>query len=378
MILTAVVFFIILSILVLIHELGHFTVARMIGVKVEEFGFGLPPRIYGRKIRGIIYSLNWLPIGGFVKLAGEDESPSPKSPKYPKHPKSFFFARSKKERALILLAGVAMNFLLAVGITTYLLTQGVQEPTGQVHIERVLPGSPASAAGLKANDVIQSITHPRNVLGGYSVSQEVHLAPTESKKIVVPKDLIDTVKAYAGQTVTLTILRDNQITLISLIPRKNFPTGEGPMGVVISDLEMKKYPLSRAPFIAVKINCQRGWAMLAGIGALIGRLAQLKPVGSDVAGPIGIAQVTATAVKFGWKAVLEFMSILSLNLAVLNILPIPALDGGRLAFVFLEKILGKKVRPAFEQSTHQVGMIILFILILLISINDVFRLARGG
>jgi regulator of sigma E protease len=378
MLLTAVVFFVILSILVLIHELGHFTVARIIGVKVEEFGFGLPPRIFGKKIRGIVYSLNWLPIGGFVKLAGEDESPSPKSPKYPNHPKSYFFARTKKERAAILLAGVAMNFLLAVGITTYILTQGVLEPTGRVHIERVVPASPAEKAGLKAGDVIQSITYPRNVLGGYSASKEVELAPVESKKIVIPKDLIDTVTAHAGQTVTFSILRDSHITPISLIPRKNYPKGEGPTGIVISDLETHVYPLSQAPGAALKINLERGWAMLAGIGSLIGKIAMLKPVGGDVAGPIGIAQVTGAAVKFGWKAVLEFMSILSLNLAVLNILPIPALDGGRLAFVFLEKIIGKKVKPAFEQKTHSIGMIILFLLIILISINDVMRLARGG
>jgi regulator of sigma E protease len=366
MLLTAVVFIIILSILVLIHELGHYTVARLIGVKVEEFGFGLPPRITGRRIRGIIYSLNWLPIGGFVKLAGEDESEG--SHPHIKHRKEYFFARTKKERAAILLAGVAMNFLLAVCITTYMLTQGVLEPTGQVHIESVTSSSPAQKAGLKAHDVIQSITYLKGV----------QLAPTESKKIVIPTDLIDTVKAHAGQQVTLTVIRGTQTLKIPVVPRKEYPKGEGPMGVVISDMEIHRYPASQAPFAAVKINLERAWAMLAGIGALIGKIATLKPVGGDVAGPIGIAEVTATAVKFGWKAVLEFMSILSLNLAVLNILPIPALDGGRLAFVFLEKILGKKVKPAFEQSTHQIGMIILFILIILISINDILRLARGG
>jgi regulator of sigma E protease len=376
MLITVLVFIAILSVLVFIHELGHFAVALLIGVKVEEFGFGLPPRIIGKKIRGILYSLNWLPIGGFVKLAGEDESEG--SHPHIKHRKEYFFARSKKERASILLAGVAMNFLLAVGITTFLLTQGVQEPTGQVHIESVMPGSPAEKAGLKAEDVIQTITYPRNVLGGYTASKELELAPTEAKKIVVPADLINTVKAHAGESVTLAVLRGSQRLTISLIPRKEYPKGEGPMGVVISDLETHVYPFSQAPFAATKINLERGWAMLAGIGSLIGKLARLKPVGGDVAGPIGIAQVTGQAVKFGWKAVLEFMSILSLNLAVLNILPIPALDGGRLAFVFLEKILGKKVKPAFEQSTHQIGMIILFILIILISINDVLRLSRGG
>ncbi len=350
MLTTAVVFFIILSILVCIHELGHFTVARMIGVKVEEFGFGLPPRIVGKKFRGILYSLNWLPIGGFVKLAGEDESEGT----HPniKHRKEYFFARSKKERSLILLAGVAMNFLLAVGITTYLLTQGVLEPTGRVHIEQVVATSPAQQAGLQKGDII----------GNFKT----------------PGELISFVNKEKGREIVLSIERQGKNMDVRVTPRAIVPKGEGPLGVVISDLETHVYSVSQAPFAAVKINLTRAWQMLAGIATLLGKLVHLKPVGGDVAGPIGIAQVTATAVKFGWKAVLEFMSILSLNLAVLNILPIPALDGGRLAFVFLEKILGKKVKPAFEQSTHQIGMIILFILIILISINDVMRLARGG
>jgi regulator of sigma E protease len=356
MFITVIVFIAILSILVLIHELGHFSVARCIGVRVEEFGFGLPPRIFGRRIRGIIYSLNWLPIGGFVKLAGEDESEE--SHPHIKHRKEYFFARSKKERAAILLAGVAMNFVLAVGITTYLLTQGVEEPTGHVHIERVIANSPAQKAGLKEGDIVARVN--------------------EEKNITVPRELITAVTNHAGEKITLTIFRDTKQMSVAVVPRKEYPKGEGPTGIVISDLETRVYPVSQAPVVATKINLERGWQMLAGIGTLIGRLVRLKPVGEDIAGPIGIAQVTGEAVMFGWKAVLEFMSILSLNLAVLNVLPIPALDGGRLAFVFLEKILGKKVKPAFEQSTHQIGMIILFILIILISINDVLRLARGG
>jgi len=118
--------------------------------------------------------------------------------------------------------------------------------------------------------------------------------------------------------------------------------------------------------------------MLVGIGVVLWKLAHLAPVGGDVAGPIGIAEVTGQAVKFGWHAVLDLMSIISLNLALLNVLPIPALDGGRLLFVVLEKVLGRRVKPAFERSTHQIGMIILFILVFLISINDVLRIARGG
>lgn len=351
MLFTAVVFFIILSILVLIHELGHFLVARFFGVDVEEFGLGLPPRIFGKKIKSTIYSLNWLPIGGFVKLAGEDDGEQGQQ-----RGKVLFWQKSKKQRAAILSAGVVMNFLLAVGITMFLLTRGVNEPSGKVHIERVADGSPAAEAGLKGNDVIKKI---------------------EDKEIKTPTDLIEFTKTHAGEIVTLTILREGKEQIVSLVPRVDPPAGQGPMGVAISDLELRTYTWLEAPGKALGITFVRARDMLGSLGMLVWRLATLQPLQADVAGPIGIAQVTGQAVKFGWLAVLEFTSILSLNLAVLNILPIPALDGGRLAFVFLEKILGRKIKPAFEKSTHQIGMIILFALILLVSIHDILRLVRG-
>ena len=161
MVLTALTFIAILSILVLVHELGHFMVARFFGVRVDEFGFGLPPRITGKKIRGTLYSLNWLPVGGFVKLAGEDEEDTDRA-KLKKEPKGvrnqYFWAKSRFERVCILLAGVAMNFLLAVGITAFLLTRGIVEPTTIVHIEKVSVGSPAEKIGLRAGDVVSSIS----------------------------------------------------------------------------------------------------------------------------------------------------------------------------------------------------------------------------
>lgn len=350
---TAVVFFIILSILVFIHELGHFAVAIWVGVHVEEFGFGLPPRILGKKIKGTIYSINWLPIGGFVKLAGEDDEGNT----HVKNRKVYFWARSKKERGAILLAGVTMNFVLAVGITTYLLTQGIFEPTGRVHIENIAVGGPAEAAGLMKGDVVVSINS---------------IAPK------TPKELIDFTNEMKGETVQLSYLRDGNTQTVSLVPRENPPVGEGPMGVAISDLEEHKYLWTQAPGKALIMNLERARDMFIGIGVTLWKLAQLKSPGADVAGPIGIAQVTGQAVKFGFKAVLEFMSILSLNLAVLNVLPIPALDGGRFLFVFLEKIMGRKVAPAFERTAHQYGMVVLLLLVLLVSINDILRLARGG
>lgn len=371
MLLTALVFFAILSILVLIHELGHYGVARWIGVHVEEFGLGLPPRIFGKRIGSTIYSLNWLPIGGFVKLAGEDEEDArlkrPRLARQGEALRKFFWARSKKERAAILIAGVTMNVLLAVGLTAYLLTQGVLEPSGRVRIEKIQPGSPAETVGLQENDVVTSIIF----------DSSDPLAPSDTKPITVPRDLIDTTRAHLGEEVTLRILRNRDEQTVMVTPRKDPPAGQGPLGVVITDLELRTFTWQEIPVEAIRINALRAKDMFTGIASTLWRLATLRSPAADVAGPIGIARVTGEAVKFGWMAVLEFMSILSLNLAVLNILPIPALDGGRLAFVFLEKLIGKRLRPAFERSAHQAGMIILLSLILLVSINDILRLTKG-
>lgn len=353
MILTAITFLVILTILVLIHELGHFLVARAVGVRVEEFGLGLPPRIWGKKIGETIYSLNWLPIGGFVRLAGEDQDPDSRPAKSTStNVKSYFWARSKKERSAILVAGVCMNFALAVAITAGLLVTGVREPSGKIHVERVIDGSPAAVAGFKVGDILPSF--------------------------VTPKDLINYVNKEKGKEVVFTVIRDTKELTITATPRTDVPPGEGPLGVAISDLELHKYPLSEAPGKALTINLSRARDMLVSLGSTVWRLVTLRPPEADVAGPIGIAQVTGQAVKFGWMAVLEFASILSLNLAVLNVLPIPALDGGRLAFVFLEKIFRRRVNPIFERNAHQIGMIILLGLIVLVSINDVLRLVRGG
>jgi regulator of sigma E protease len=382
MLLTAVIFFLILSILVFVHEFGHFITAILIGVKVEEFGFGLPPRAWGKEIKGIVYSINWLPIGGFVKLAGEDEDPPSHKAAAGKRSSQYFWARSKKERAVILLAGVTMNFLLAVAITTFLLLSGIQEPSGRVHVESVVAGSPAEKAGLREGDIIKTISiPPKDVLGAYiepKADKGAEKLPVTTINVTITSDLISAVKRYAGEEIVLTILRSGQEYAVNIVPRKEYPKGEGPMGVAISDMELKTYPLAQAPFKALSITLIRAKDMVVGIATTLYLLVTGKSSGADVAGPIGIAQVTGQAVKFGWKAVLEFMSILSLNLAVLNILPIPALDGGRFVFVVFEKILGRRVRPAFEKQTHQIGMIVLLVLVVLISINDILRIARGG
>lgn len=367
MLLTALTFFIILSVLVFIHELGHYAVARLVGVRVEEFGFGLPPRIFGKKIRGTIYSLNWLPIGGFVKLAGEDPSEA-EAQQAKLHGKragadirQYFWARNRTERAAILLAGVVMNFLLAVGITTVLLTYGVVEPTNTVHLERIVAGGPAEHAGLKPGDIVRTVTYGTD-------------GSTQTISITENQQLVDIAKQEAGRPITLGLERDKVALSVTVIPRTNPPKGEGALGIAISNFERHKYPWTEAPVRAVVLSAQRMWLMLSGLGNIVFRLVTGAKVKSEeISGPVGIAQVTGEAVKYGWEAVLEFTSILSLNLAVVNVLPFPALDGGRLAFVVLEKF-GKKTRPDIERTIHQIGMIVLLALVALITVSDVVRL----
>ncbi len=357
MILTLITFILVLSILVFVHEFGHFIMAKKIGIKVEEFGFGLPPRIWGVKKGETIYSINWLPIGGFVKLAGEDEETEHKSQNSmtKQELKRYFFARSKKERAAVLLAGVTMNFILAVTIVSFIFTQGVSVPTETVHIEKVIANSPASSAGLVEKDIIRQY-------GDYQIKSN--------------QELIEAAKKYGDQEVSIELERQGKAVILTITARKNPPPNEGPLGIVITNLEERRYPFYLAPFYGLVETTKMSVMMLQALGVMLYKLVTFQPIGADIAGPIGIAQVTGEAVKFGFTAVLQLMGILSLNLAIINILPIPALDGGRLMFVVLEKFIGRRVKPKIELIAHQIGMAILLSLIVLVTINDILRIIR--
>lgn len=368
---TAVVFLLVLSTLVLIHELGHFLVARFIGVFVEEFGFGLPPRVFGKRIGKTIYSLNMLPIGGFVRLAGEDEEDEDiketKKKVKGKDLKKYFWARSKLERGAILVAGVTMNLLLAWVISTGLLIHGIDEPAPWVKIEEVSPNTPAEMAGLKAKDVVKEITY----------------TDTQGKTITlptrIPDELIAATKKNLGHAITLHIARGQESLSVVITPRVTFPKGEGAMGIKIGfDITTLKYPWYEAPIRAVGFTAKRGYDMMASIASLPSRALAGQKVQDEVAGPIGIAQITGQAAKIGPIAVFNLMSVLSLSLALLNLLPIPALDGGRLFFVIVEAITGKKVNQQFERRAHQIGMMVLLLFILLVTLNDIGRIFLHG
>lgn len=360
MIITILAFIIVLSILVLIHELGHFLVAKKLGIKVEEFGFGFPPRLFGVKKGETLYSINLLPVGGFVKLYGEDAAGGGSlkgKHEEAKDKKRAFYARPIWQRLSVVVAGVVMNFILAVVIISYLFgSNGVALPTQHIKITEVLPNSPAVSAGIQVGDEVISVNG-------------VPIRSTD--------EFVKEIKKTLDSEVSIVTRKNGVEETVKLTPRKNYPKGEGPVGVGITNIEIKKYPWYQAPFFGTLEALRFSWMIISGLGDMIfGFLFEgTKPEG--VAGPVGVAQLTGQAVTYGVTATLWLTALLSINLAVLNILPIPALDGGRLFFILIELVTRKKVNPKYEGYAHAAGIAVLLSLMLLITVFDVMRLLSG-
>jgi len=339
------------SLLVFVHEAGHFLAAKWRKVAVEEFGFGLPPRLWGRKFKGTIYSLNWIPLGGFVKLKGED-------------PEAAFIGdvdsfsvKSKKSRTAILLAGVVGNLLLAWLIFSFLFAIGNPSiSSGKVVIEEVVPGSPAEAAGLQKDDVVLAV---------------------DDQKVETTEDLISRVGKRVGNIVDLRIERQGQALQMQLVPRSEPPEGEGPLGIKIKmmdpQISLTKYPLWQAPWHALREVGGITKSMIVGFGAMIMRIFTRGEVPTEVAGPVGIKMMTDVAASMGKRFFLQFVALLNLNLFVFNLLPIPALDGGRLLFLGFEAVLRRRLNPKVEKIANNLSLAFLLLLSALVTIQDVSR-----
>lgn len=350
---TILVFFIILSILVLIHEFGHFWVAKKSGMIVEEFGFGLPPRLFGFKWRGTLYSLNALPFGGFVKIFGENPS---EVSSVQKHAHRAFYQKSALARGGVIVAGPVMNFILAVAIISYMFTKGVYIPSGQVRIVEVSKNSPAHSAGLKKGDIFVRFD--------------------SEKDIVASSQLVEFSKKYAGSAVSLVFRRGKAEQKTSIIPREKPPKGQGSLGVLISDVKFAKYTWYQSPFVGLQESLRVSWEFYKELGKVAGRLITLQNPQVEVAGPVGIAQLTGKAVKNGFESVLQLMGLLSLNLALINLLPFPALDGGQLAFVVYEGVTRHKLKDELKARINAVGFACLLFLIILITFSDLVKLFK--
>jgi len=384
---TIIIFIIVLSVLVFAHELGHFFTARRFGVKAEEFGLGFPPRAIGvyrnrlgqwKKIIGnrstesldnsqdetirpavgaTIYSLNWLPIGGFVKIKGEngegqDEIDS-------------FAAKKIWQRIIILAAGVIMNVVLAwilfsvgymLGLpqTTDTVSKQARISEPRVVVIQVEADSPAAQAGLQVDDLILQFNH--QIIG------EGNSLPS-------------LIAANAGQEVDMLINRSGQEEVLQITPQPQ-ENGQASIGIGYFSAGLVRYPFFSAIWEGLKTT---GWLLKEIVVAFVNLFSDIfqgNNIGDQFAGPVGIANITGQAARLGFTFLLQFVALLSLNLAIINILPLPALDGGRIVFLLIEKVIGRPVRRDIEALIHNFGFLLLIALIIFITYKDIINLFK--
>lgn len=440
---TLIAFILILSLLIFVHELGHFVVAKRSGIIVEEFGFGYPPRAWkfwqeegsitlagqryaiGRKInvpRGLHpgvqvsvetapraggrlevtrldlisprkekqaadrrqpdqaanaeqapkrpvyvvealerpteYTLNWIPFGGFVRMLGEEDPNSPGS----------FASKSKRTRLAVLVAGAGMNLILAAVVFSLTYMAGVPEPVfgtnaaGErlpvvsVVVDEVVPDAPGAEAGLQTGDVIISV---------------------DSRELRFPGDLIDYIDEKKGTAVDLQVQRGGELLTLRLVPRSNPPQGQGPIGITLHhelQRQVVYYPLGEA---LVRGTLETGRIVGFTFFVPVAIIQNIIPAeAARPTGPVGIYQLTGQAVNASvnlqwWYPVLWITAMLSTALAVTNLLPLPALDGGRIFFILVEAVRGKRIDPEKEGAIHFIGLAILVTLMVVISYYDV-------
>ncbi len=358
--------------LVIVHEWGHFIAARRGGVEVEEFGVGFPPKALTiKKKRGTEYTLNWLPLGGFVRLKGEHDADT--------EPGSYGAAQLST-KVKIMLAGVGMNLLTAfilftivalIGMPKLINDQFTVASDTKITKQNLYAGyvdenSPAAKAGIKAKDQLVSITNKEGVVS----------------KIKTKDSLPNITHQSAGETVTISYIRSGQThettaTLLSdqeVEASKKTDNPKGYLGIVPTDLTLQRSTWS-APIVAVGTMKQLTVITFKGLGSIVSGLSRgdTKKATEQVSGPIGIYVVLKDGSSLGLAFVLMIIAVISLTLAIMNILPIPALDGGRLFVTLLYRVRRKKLTPKIEERIHGTGMAVLLTLIALISIVDVKR-----
>lgn len=348
MLITILAFLGVLAIVIIAHELGHFATAKACGVKVEEFGLGFPPRLLSFKRGETRYSLNAIPLGGFTKMAGEEDPEVERS----------LASKGIGTRLLVLSAGSIMNAILPFLLLSIAFMIPHNVVVGQVAVEEVAENSPAAMAGIKAGDIIISIN---------------------DKPINNTSDLSRYIQMNLGGEITILVEHsDASQEEVELVPRWRPPEGEGAVGIVISTLEptveRQSYPFWRAIPMGVSQTIE---TLVLFKNAILSLFIGTASIGG-VAGPVGIAQITGEVAKAGISPLLEWTAFFSLNLAILNLLPLPALDGGRITFVLLEWVRrGKRISPKREGLVHLIGFFMLMAFILAVTYQDIIRIISG-
>lgn len=353
MLLTIIVFLLILGLLIFVHEFGHFIFAKKVGIKVEEFGFGFPPRLFGIKRGETIYSINWIPLGGFVKIYGEDGKG--------KEDKKSFASRRIGQRAIILTAGVVMNFVLAALLLSIGFKLGLPQvlegnekniKEAKIQLIQIAKNSPADRAGLKVGDEIIAFN---------------------GKQIENIEEFQRLTKKMAGKEIVLQIKHLNEKREVKITPRRYPPENEGALGVALAKTAIVSYPWYAALWRGITMTFSVTILIVVTFYEIIKNLILDQPIAAELAGPVGIAVLTHQATKMGFVYVLQFTALLSINLAIINILPFPALDGGRLLFLAIEKIRKKPTDQKLENLIHAIGFALLILLMVIVTFRDVTK-----
>ena len=356
---STVLFLVILLGLVMAHEAAHFFTAKAFGILVHEFAFGFPPRIWGRRIGETLYSINWLPVGGFVRLEGEEAGDGPRS----------FASQAAWKRLIVLAAGAVANLLLPIVLFAFALAIPHQIPEGRAVVTAVVAGSPAEAAGLQAGDVI------------------VAVAGRDAANIVETSRFV---RLHQGQTFDLEVRRAGDLLHLDVYGRWAPPAGEGPTGISIAPVAVaadgRPYTTTEAqpPWEALPNAARMTWdTMILARNEVVGWFKGSG--GPQFAGPVGIAQTTGEVARSSETTVgaisplLELAALLSINLGIMNLLPLPMLDGGRIFFLFIEVLRGgRRIAPEREAIVHMIGFAAFIVLAIVITFADVSRIVGGG
>lgn len=364
---TIVIFVLVLVALIVVHEFGHFLAAKWSGMRVDEFGLGYPPKAWGKKVGETEYTLNWLPFGGFVKIFGEDPLPGEEYA-----PRSFG-SKPKIQQALVLVAGIAMNLAFAYILITATLAMGttralteeeaVRAPDAVLAVSSVLSGSPAEEAGLAPGDFILTATSDVRTFTG---------ADARTFTTFVAED------AFVGETLTLEVRKpDGSERALSVRPETGViasDPGRPALGVGVTAVGTIATPFWQAPIdgaiLTWELTKQTAIALVGFFGSIFTLSADL----SQVAGPVGIAGAVGDASDNGLASLMTITALISINLALINLLPIPALDGGRLLFVGIEAIIRRPIPPSFANAVNGIGFMLLVGLMLVITVSDIFKI----
>lgn len=353
MFLTVFLIIIFLSFLILVHEFGHFAAAKFFGLRVEEFGLGFPPRIWSKKIGETRYSLNWFPIGGFVKILGE-EGDDERKLSIADRLKNFAFQPAWK-RLLIIIAGIFMNFAFGWLFLSLVFMIGSRQV---LVITDVQENSPAVLAGLAKNDQVLEVD-----IGG-----EILKNPTKTE------EFIDFINRFRGRDFSFKISRDGEIKNLIVGSRVNPPEGQGSIGIGIFTAGIERRGILASLKSGFDLTIEASETIFRAIYQLIRRTTEGSEVFQSVVGPIGIFSIASQANALGFVYFLQLVGLISVNLAVINIIPFPALDGGRALFIVLEKIKGSRFKARTEKLANAIGISVLLALMALITGRDIWRL----